>query len=214
MYAWHWDWTWGWLPLAGGIVVLGILVLPWFFFLLNLHTLLERVSPQNRAMPPAHVWLNFIPLFSLGWYLYTVHQVRDSVRAEYRARGWPLDQDFGYNLGLASGVLGVASFFMGWVPLIGWACSIGAFVCWIMYWLKTHEISAVLSRMAPAFGPPGATGSAGPAGDEKPSASPQAEKRAEEQETSIGGGICAACGTRYDSSDRYCRYCGLTLPRV
>ena len=152
MYVWHWDWAWGWLPLAAAIVLLGIFVLPWFFFLLNLHTLLERVSPENRAMPPAQVWLNFIPLFSLGWYLYTVHQVRDSVKAEYMARRWPLDKDFGYNLGLTSGVLGVVSFFLGWVPLLGWACSIGALVCWIMYWFKTHELNSSLLRGTATYG--------------------------------------------------------------
>jgi hypothetical protein len=81
--------------------------------------LLNRVSPVNRAMPAAHVWLNFIPVFNLGWFLYTVVKVRDSVRAEYQSRGWPVEGDLGYNVGLATGVLAIVTFIMGWVPLLG-----------------------------------------------------------------------------------------------
>ena len=89
MYNWSWDWGWGWAATVGTILALAIFVLPWFFFLLNLNTLLDRVKAENRAMAPSHVWLNFIPVFNLGWFLYTVVKVRDSVRAEYASRGWP-----------------------------------------------------------------------------------------------------------------------------
>jgi hypothetical protein len=70
------------------ILVLGIFLVPWFFFLLNLNGLLERVKEQNRAISPSSVWLNFVPLFNLVWFLYTVLKVRDSVRAEYGWRRW------------------------------------------------------------------------------------------------------------------------------
>jgi hypothetical protein len=120
------------------VIVLAILIIPWFFFLLNLNGLLEQVDPRRRAMSPGHVWLNFIPVFNLGWFLYTVVRVRDSVRAEYAARGWTPDGDFGYSVGLIAGVLGILSVF-GIIPFLGWAVSLGALVCWIVYWLKTSE---------------------------------------------------------------------------
>lgn len=141
-FRWGWDWDWGWglASVIGSIVLLVILVIPWFFFLLNLQNLLLRVQPRNRAMPSGYVWLNFIPVFNLGWFLYTVIKVRDSVRAEYVSRGWTPEGDQGYNVGLVTGVLAIASFFLGWIPGIGWAVAIAQLICWILYWLKTHEL--------------------------------------------------------------------------
>ena len=138
--SWAWDWGWGWAATVGGIIVLGILLIPWFLFLLNLQTTLNRVSVQNRAMPAGHVWLNFIPVFNLGWFIYTATKVRDSVRAEYQSRGWPPDGDFGYNVGLTTGILAIASFFIGWVPVVGWGIGLALLVCWIIYWLKTSDL--------------------------------------------------------------------------
>lgn len=140
-WAWDWAWSgWGWLAGIGFIILLGIFLLPWFFFLLNLQNLLNRVSPVNRAMPAGHVWLNFIPVFNLGWFIYTVVKVRDSVRAEYGSRGWLGEGDFGYNLGLATGVLAIVTFFLGWVPVLGWALGIAQLICWILYWLRTNDL--------------------------------------------------------------------------
>jgi hypothetical protein len=140
---WSGDWGWGpgffvWGILA--ILALAVCLVPLFFFLLNLHNLLERVSDQNRAMPAGHVWLNFIPLFNLGWLIYTVIKVRDSVQAEYQMRGWAPEGDFGYNVGIAAGCLAIADIFLGWVPLFGWALGVGALVCWIIYWFKTADL--------------------------------------------------------------------------
>jgi hypothetical protein len=140
--SWTWDWGsgWGWAAAVGGIILLGILLIPWFFFLLNLQNLLGRVSDRNRAMPAGNVWLNFIPIFNLGWFIYTVTKVRDSVKAEYQSRGWQPEGDLAYNVGLAAGVLAIVTFFMGWVPVLGWAVGIAQVVCWIIYWLKTSEL--------------------------------------------------------------------------
>jgi hypothetical protein len=125
---------------VGSFVVLIILCVPWFFFLWNLQTLLQRVDPRNRAMPPGHVWLNFIPIFNLGWFIYTVIKIKESLLAEYGTRGWKPEGDQGYNVGIATGVLAIASFFLGWVPVIGWAVGIAQLICWVLYWLKTHEL--------------------------------------------------------------------------
>jgi hypothetical protein len=92
------------------------------------------------------VWLNFIPVFCLGWFIYTVIKVRDSVRAEYGARGWPAEGDFGYNVGIAAGVLWIAAFLFWWIPFIGWLLGIGWLVCWILYWLKTSDLKKRLDE--------------------------------------------------------------------
>lgn len=147
-WLWDWSWGWGWLAAAGSIVLLGLFLVPWFFFLLNLSNLLNNVREENQAMSPSHVWLNFIPVFCLGWFIYTVIKVRDSVRAEYATRGWRPEGDFGYNLGIVAGVVWIASIFLGWLPLIGWLFPIAWLVCWILYWLKTAEFKKRLDTRA------------------------------------------------------------------
>jgi hypothetical protein len=233
-----WAWNWGWAAFIGAIIVLGIFLVPWFFFLLNLHTLLDRVSDRNRAMPAAHVWLNFIPVFNLGWFIYTAMKVRDSVKAEYQARGWAADGDFGYNVGLAAGVLAIALFFIGWVPVLGWGLGIALLVCWIIYWLKTSDFKNRLGETGawqgsapygpyqgrqgsqgpgapfmapPAGGPPRTPPSYPPATAGPPAAAPTPE------EASGGAAaprLCAGCGAVFDPEDRFCRTCGLPLPRA
>jgi hypothetical protein len=133
-------WGWGWLAGIGVIILLGVYLLPWFFFLMNLQALLSNLSPENRRMSPGKVWLNFIPIFQLGWFIYTVVKVRDSLSAEFKTRGWFVDGDLGYNVGLTAGVLWVASFVIGWIPFIGWVLPLAGTVCWIIYWLKISDL--------------------------------------------------------------------------
>jgi len=253
MYNWSWDWGWGWAATAGAVLLLGILLIPWFFFLLNLNGLLERVREEHRAMPPSYVWLNFIPVFCLGWFLYTVVKVRDSVRAQYDARGWRPEGDFGYNVGIAAGVLWIASVFFWWIPFIGWLLGIGWLVCWIIYWLKTSDLKKRLDEgtalrgggpYPPYYSPPpthggsmpyappssygapprpGAQAPYGPGpGDRSPYGSPATDgsESAASDVASAGAAdegvrprLCAACGASYDPGDRFCRSCGLPLPK-
>ena len=222
--GWTWGWGWGWAAAVAAIIVLGIFLLPWFFFLLNLQTTLNRVSIGNRAMPAGQVWLNFIPVFNLGWFIYTVFKVRDSVKAEYASRGWPAEGDFASNVGLATGILAIVSFFIGWVPVLGWGAAVAQVVCWIVYWLKTAEFKNRLAgegiwrSAVPPYGyqgpyqgsgappaGPGPSAGVGPGGgDAAAGAGPSAGAPASRQ--------CAGCGAEFDPSDRFCRTCGLPLP--
>jgi hypothetical protein len=160
--GWIW-WNWAWAAAIVVIVLLGVFVLPWFFFLMNLQSTLSRVSERNRAMPPSHVWLNFIPVFFLGWFIYTVAKIRDSIRAEYQSRGWAPEGDFGYNVGLASGILAIVSFVLGWVPVVGWGVPVAALVCWIVYWLKINELKNRLGEPGTWQGTAAPYGYPGPA---------------------------------------------------
>jgi len=219
--SWAWNWGWGWAATVGAIILLGIFLLPWFFFLLNLQTTLDRVSERNRAMPAGYVWLNFIPIFNLGWFIYTVTKVRDSVRDEYRARGWSPEGDFGYNVGLATGILAIATVFLGWVPVVGWALGIAQLVCWIIYWLKTSDLKnrlgAGYSWQKPAPYPP-PTYSPAPGYRAAPQAPrSQANAGPEGQRPPTGDGdakLCAGCGSAFDPNDKFCRTCGLRLPKT
>ena len=205
---------------------LALLLIPWVFFLLNLRSLLWRVHPQNRAMSPDQVWLNFIPVFNLGWFIYTVAKVRDSARAEYHSRGWDPSADFGYNVGLAAGILWICSAFLWWIPLIGWAVVIAWLVCWIIYWLKTSDLKHQLEAGPPWFGtgapPPYQDRGYGYRGYVAPPGAPWNQQQPPWQgaspPASTGGSTgprakqCAVCGTTIEPDDRFCRGCGLPLP--
>lgn len=237
-----WAWGWGWAAFIGFVILLGIFVLPWFFFLLNLQNLLNRVSDHNRAMPAGQVWLNFIPIFNLGWFIYTVIRIRDSVRAEYGWRGWAPDGDFGYNVGLATGILAIVSFFIGWVPVLGWVLAIANLVCWILYWLKTSDLKNRLSQVRGGMGPMGPVpygpyaGSPGPISTREPmdttsmrsrtwplaagqgtqgsTVEPGGEESTGQQKDSSEARLCAGCGARFSPGDKFCHTCGMPLPPV
>jgi len=241
MYNWAWDWNggWGWAATFGVVLGLAIYVVPWLFFLLNLRGLLERVSEPNRRMSPDSVWLNFIPIFNLGWFIYTVAKVRDSVRNEYHSRGWPADDDFGYNVGLATGILLICSVVLGWIPLLGFGIAIAALVCWIIYWLKTNDLRNRLgvggmwqSGGGPApyswptpYSAPGAPMGGAPYGpapysttppDRWSPAPPAAPPGPAGPATASGtqSKRCGACGATILPGDRFCQSCGLPLPQT
>jgi hypothetical protein len=232
-------WGWGWLAGVGVIIMLGIFLLPWFYFLMNLQALLNQVSEPNRKMSPGQVWLNFIPVFNLGWFVYTVIKVKDSVNAEFQTRGWYVDGDLGYNVGLTAGILWIAAFFIGWIPFIGWVLPLGGVICWIIYWLKVSDLKSrfdsnhswnqfgVYSAVFPPYatryphgyaartaGDAGGASEAGRTDDEATGGEtgadePLAGKPIAGDQTRI----CAACGSRYDEADQFCRVCGIRLPR-
>jgi hypothetical protein len=201
MHGWDWDWSgewnWYWSPAAivgvviGSLVVLAIGVLIWYFFLRNLRDLLNQVSDQNRFMPASHVWLNFIPVFSLGWIIYTVVKVRDSVRAEYGKRGWAPEGDFGYGVGLAFGILTIASGVFGGITnsRVGWLdglVSLAGLVCWIIYWVTTSRLKNRLMVVGTPLGytaPPQYPGYGGPVGPVRPAQQAPSEQGVEPQGT-------------------------------
>ena len=123
------------------IILLAIFIVPMVFFLLHLHKLLAKCNPKNRGMEPGLVWLNFIPLFNLGWIFYTIFQVRDALRAEFSERGLePEDPQFSHPIGLAYCITNACSI----IPFIGFIAGIAAIVLWIIYWVKTYGYSLKL----------------------------------------------------------------------
>jgi len=180
---------------AAGLVLFAAAVIVQAFFLLNLRDLLREVSPQHRAMEPNQVWLNFIPLFGIVWMFFTVIRVKDSVQAEFQARGWARSGDFGYGVGMAYAILTV---FAGLLTLIP------GLVCWIIYWLRTAELKSQLRAGATSqglvSGPPAVAGSSQGLGQGGPG---PAGQRAELH--------CPKCGLLALPEDDFCRSCGYDL---
>jgi len=123
--------------IIGGLIGIGVYVL----FLINLQNLLKQVSPQNRQVPPANVWLLFIPLFSIVYQFILYPKISDSVEQEFRSRGTRLPGDYGRNLGMAMAILSVVSMFqyIG-IPYIGNLASLAGLIIFIVYWVKTAEL--------------------------------------------------------------------------
>jgi hypothetical protein len=79
-----------WLA-AGGCVFLGAGLPVVFLFLSSIARTVSRVTPENRRIEPAQVWLNLLPVFNLVWLPITVDRVAGSIRDECEDRG--LDDD-------------------------------------------------------------------------------------------------------------------------
>jgi hypothetical protein len=187
---------WGvvfWLAVVLPLLAIGIVIE--VFFLLNLRDVLRGVSPQNRAMEPNQVWLNFIPLFGIVWIFITVIKIRDSVRAEFYSRRWAASGDFGYGVGLAYAILSIISWgFLG----------IAALVCYVVYWVRMSELKNQLGQSQPPVGwinaqsYPGQWGQSAHGGYPAYTApAPQDPPRS-----------CPSCGAAAGPGDVYCRSCG------
>jgi hypothetical protein len=141
-------------PLAAGagaagilivaLIVFAVMLLPAIFYLLALQKALNRCSPENRAMAPGMVWLMLIPLFNIVWHFFVVINVAKSLGAEFQKRGITEEPEPGKKIGMIMCILACC----GIIPILGVLCSIGALVCWILYWIKVTGFSAKLAAPA------------------------------------------------------------------
>jgi hypothetical protein len=115
------------------LIVIGVLFLiPYVFFLLTLQNTLNAISYENRKMPPANVWLMFIPLFNMVWQFIMVNNIADSIKAECERLCIPVTENRPTSgIGLAWNISSVC-FFVPFAPL-------GSLVLWIIYWVKINE---------------------------------------------------------------------------
>jgi cytochrome c biogenesis protein CcdA len=126
------------------LVVVGVgLVLP-ICYLTTMARTLAAVSERHRRMNPGLVWLNLIPVFSLGWHFYTVIKISESLVAEFRAKGIPDRNNGGLGLGLATSILYLACA----IPGIGYLAALPTLICWILYWLKLSTYRSVLRDLS------------------------------------------------------------------
>jgi hypothetical protein len=87
------------------------------------------VSPAESGDGTGDGVLNLIPLFNIVWQFITVSRIAESLRREFRSRGWHRGgEDYGKGLGMASCALRLC----GVIPLIGTFLSIAGFICGII----------------------------------------------------------------------------------
>ena len=194
------------------LVILLISILVQVLFLLNLRNLLKTVSPQNRAMAPNLVWLNFIPFFNYAWMVYTVIKIRDSVAAELRSRGLPAGKDPAYGVGMGYAVLSIVGAVLGWATPGGYGAGLAAFggvmgiaslVLWILYWIRTSRLKAELQYMESSPGHKGFGYATAPV--PHPTAPGPGGQPATTE--------CPSCGLLPMPDDEFCRSCGLPIEK-
>jgi hypothetical protein len=106
------------------------------FYLLSLQKALDAVDPMCRKMPSGQVWLLLIPIFNWIWQFVVVSKIADSFKAEFERLNVPVQEERPtYNIGLTKNILSLCSI----IPFLGTLASIGALICWIMYWIKVEE---------------------------------------------------------------------------
>jgi hypothetical protein len=138
-------------------------------FLLSMQRALNAVSPMNRQMEPAMVWLMLLPCVNIVWQFLLVIRIPDSLRAEYRARGLDEDGDFGKTLGLCYCIVGMLGGISGRVlSLSAETQSLGLaiigmtlvlqIVLGISFWSKISSYSKELQTMRSIEGPGGYRG--------------------------------------------------------
>ena len=101
-------------------------------YLLTLQNTMKQVGEPRRQVPPANVWLMFIPLFNIIYPFILYPKICDSVKAEYNYRGLPQQGDFARSIGVTMPILSL----VGIVPVIGPLASIAGLVLFIIFWTK------------------------------------------------------------------------------
>lgn len=115
------------------IAIICVFIVPYIIYLTTLQATFKEVTPENRMMPPGQVWLLLIPVFGTIWNFVVIARMSESLAKEFNSRGiTPDDPKPGYTIGLVMSILVIGSV----VPILGSLSSVGAIVCWIIYWVK------------------------------------------------------------------------------
>jgi Na+/phosphate symporter len=124
---------------------LGLFLIPAIFFLLTLQNTLKVISEENRKMPPANVWLMFIPLFNIVWQFIMVDRIAQSIGAECSRLNIPVKENKPtYGIGLAWNICN----FLTIIPFIGGLASL---VTFIIYWVKVSEFKNLIKANQNSF---------------------------------------------------------------
>ena len=137
------------LPVGCGVSTFVLVLLLVGSFFAALGRALRRVSPENRRMDPAAVWLNLIPVFNLVWATVTVERIAESLRNEFRGRGLHRPGD---RYGRGPGLTMVALLIPGVWFYPALVCYPVAFCFGIAYWVQINRYTARLK--SGAYSPP------------------------------------------------------------
>ena len=135
------------------LIVLGIFVLPFIFYILSLQRALEKCALSSRTLSPGSLWVLLVPLVNLIFHFIVVTGIARSLGNEFRRRNAVnIEPAPGQSIGMAMCICMVC----GIVPVLGIFTSIAGFILWIVYWVKIVDYSRMLGeRPGPVFPGPG-----------------------------------------------------------
>ena len=122
------------IAFIAGVIVAAV------FFTLTLQRTLNSCSQENRKMEGGMVWLSWIPLFGLGWMIYVVIKISESLKLEFESRGIHSDDpQFAYGIGLGYAICACAQILISPV-------GIATLILWIIYWVKMNNYYKILNQ--------------------------------------------------------------------
>jgi len=123
------------------IIFLLLFIIPVIFFLITLQNTLKTISYENRRMPPANVWLIFIPLFGIVWQFIVVSKIADSIKEECVKLNIPIKEN---RPTFYIGLIYCISSILFLIPVLKTIGSIAVLITWIIYWIKVNEYKKLL----------------------------------------------------------------------
>lgn len=118
-----------------------LFIVPAILFLITLQNTLKAISPENRKMPPANVWLLCIPLFNFYWQFIVVNKIAESIANECKKLQIPLKENKPtYNLGLGWSIC----YILFLIPLIKLFVAVILMIIWILYWIRVSEFKNLI----------------------------------------------------------------------
>lgn len=124
-------------------LAIGILI--YVFYLKNLQDLLKECEKSNLQMPPANVWLMFIPFFSIVYGFIMYPKISESIKREFESRNAPQSGDYLKTLGIVMPILSA----VGLIPVDALKGIVGlaGLVIFIIYWVKSAEMKNKLRSL-------------------------------------------------------------------
>ncbi|HEY5371392.1 MAG TPA: hypothetical protein VIJ75_20610 [Hanamia sp.] len=130
------------------VLFLALFILPAVFFVITLQNTLKAISPENRKMPFANVWLLFIPLFNFYWQFVVVNKIAESIAMECEKLQIPVKETKPtYNLGLSWNIC----YILFLIPITRLWMSIILMITWILYWIKVNQYKKLIIENQNSF---------------------------------------------------------------
>jgi len=120
---------------AAIMVCIGVLLIPYIFYLITLQKTLQAVSLENRKMKPRMVWLLLIPVFTWVWLFFVVRAISDSLKLEFNKYGVIDDEKPTYDVGFSLAISRCCLI----IPILGGFAGLASFVMWIIYWVQINQ---------------------------------------------------------------------------
>lgn len=127
---------------------LALFILPAVFFIITLQNTLKAISPENRKMPFANVWLLCIPFFNFYWQFVVVNKIAQSIALECEKLRIPVKESKPtYNLGLTWTIC----YILFLLPVIKLLIAIIIIPTWVIYWIKVNQYRKLIIQNQHSF---------------------------------------------------------------